>query len=156
MVTRLISKAVCKAVGTVFDWIRPGFPETVRVETTNACNARCVICPHQSMERAVQRMDDPLYERIVDECAEGGCREMHLHNFGEPLLDRHLEDPAFDYAKQAWLAACQDFFQRVAADRNRLHTGFDPMPDWTRSRSASTGQPGGVRADSLSAASSTA
>ena len=127
---RLISKAVCKAVGTVFDWIRPGFPETVRVETTNACNARCVICPHKSMERAVQRMDDRLYERIVDECAEGGCREMHLHNFGEPLLDRHLED-RIRHAKQRGVPRVKIFSNGslLSEDRARglIRAGLDEI-----------------------------
>src|SRR5262249_26804240 len=29
-------------------------------------------------------------EKIVSECAAGGCRLMHLHGFGEPLLDKQL------------------------------------------------------------------
>jgi len=88
---KLFSQAVCRAVGTSYDMMRRDFPDTVRVETTNACNARCTICPHGSMVRPVQPMDDSLYWRIVDECAEHACREMHLHNFGEPLMDRRLE-----------------------------------------------------------------
>ena len=47
MVMRLISRAVCEAVGTMFDWIPARFPtNTVRAESTNACNARCVASVH--------------------------------------------------------------------------------------------------------------
>jgi hypothetical protein len=44
------------------------------------------------MQRPIRRMDDRLFRRVVDECAESGCREIHLHNFGEPLLDPQLDD----------------------------------------------------------------
>jgi MoaA/NifB/PqqE/SkfB family radical SAM enzyme len=44
-------------------------------------------------------MDEGLFTRIIDECAANDCREVHLHNFGEPLLDRRLEDK-IRYSKQ--------------------------------------------------------
>jgi MoaA/NifB/PqqE/SkfB family radical SAM enzyme len=37
-------------------------------------------------------MPDILLEKIVEECAINRPREIHLHNFGEPLLDADLED----------------------------------------------------------------
>jgi MoaA/NifB/PqqE/SkfB family radical SAM enzyme len=42
------------------------------------------------MARPKGFMESWLFEKIVDECAEGGCRTVHLHNFGEPLLDKKL------------------------------------------------------------------
>lgn len=71
----------------------------VRLETTNACNAKCVICPHRDMRRPITTMDDGLYGRLIDQCAAAGCREVHLHNFGEPLLDKRIEE-RIAYAKQ--------------------------------------------------------
>ena len=49
------------------------------------------------MRRRVQTMSDQLFGKIVDECAieqrSGNViSEVHLHNFGEPLLDINLED----------------------------------------------------------------
>ncbi len=87
----LSSKAVCKIVGRVYDLALGRFPAVVRIETTNACNARCTICPHGDLKRPIRRMDDDLFARIIDECGACGCKEVHLHNFGEPLLDQHLE-----------------------------------------------------------------
>jgi len=87
----LCSRIVCRCVGRVFDATRGRFPAVVRIETTNACNARCVICPHKDMNRPIRQMDDALFDRILDECAAARCREIHLHNFGEPLLDKRLE-----------------------------------------------------------------
>jgi MoaA/NifB/PqqE/SkfB family radical SAM enzyme len=37
-------------------------------------------------------MPDELFEKIIDECSHNRLSEMHLHNFGEPLLDSGLED----------------------------------------------------------------
>lgn len=88
----LSSQVVCRSIGRIYDLTRGPFPPVVRIETTNACNARCVICPHQQMTRPVQHMDEALYERIIEECAAGACKEIHLHNFGEPLLDKRLEE----------------------------------------------------------------
>ncbi len=44
------------------------------------------------MKRPITAMDDALYRRLIDECAAARCREVHLHNFGEPLLDKKLEE----------------------------------------------------------------
>jgi radical SAM protein with 4Fe4S-binding SPASM domain len=85
-----LSRISCSLVGGAFDLALSRFPNTVRIETTNACNAKCVICPHRQMHRPVCNMDDALYEKIIDECSAHNCGNIHLHNFGEPLLDRNL------------------------------------------------------------------
>jgi hypothetical protein len=85
-----LSRISCSLVAGAFDLALSRFPNTVRIETTNACNAKCVICPHRQMQRPVCNMDDALYEKIIDECSAYNCGNIHLHNFGEPLLDRNL------------------------------------------------------------------
>lgn len=86
-------------LGTAMDWVRTDFPRTVRIETTNHCNAACTFCPRETIGRAKTFMDQDLFERIVDQCADGGCRLIHMHNFGEPLLDKRLPE-RIRYAKQ--------------------------------------------------------
>jgi uncharacterized Fe-S cluster-containing radical SAM superfamily protein len=95
----MLSRISCSLVGGGFDLVLSRFPNTVRIETTNACNAKCVICPHREMQRTVCRMDDALYEKIIDECSAYNCGNVHLHNFGEPLLDKDLAKRV-RYAKQ--------------------------------------------------------
>lgn len=97
-----LSKASCSLIGSMFDLALSQFPNTLRIETTNACNAKCVICPHQKMQRPVSYMDDALYNRIIDECSEYNCSSVHLHNFGEPLLDKQLSKRV-RYAKKKGL-----------------------------------------------------
>ncbi|QDY99972.2 radical SAM protein [Nitratireductor mangrovi] len=71
---------------------RADFPKIIRVETTNGCNAKCVICPHSAMERQIINMRADLFKRIVEEIRQEGLDTIHLHNFGEPLLDKNLEE----------------------------------------------------------------
>jgi hypothetical protein len=107
-IENLSSRIVCRCIGRMYDLVRGPFPAVVRVETTNACNARCVICPHRQMSRPVRQMDEALFTRIIDECAANRCKEVHLHNFGEPLLDKRLEDRV-RYAKRKGIAKVKIF-----------------------------------------------
>ncbi len=66
------------------------FPGTVRVENTNHCNANCITCTRELMKRPTGFMDMGLFRKIVDECAANRVRKLHLHNFGEPMLDKRL------------------------------------------------------------------
>ncbi len=91
MLHSLASRITCRTTGLAISLAAGSFPRTIRIECTNACNAACVICPHRRMTRPVAAMPDDLYERIVDECGRHHCHEIHLHNFGEPLLDEKLE-----------------------------------------------------------------
>lgn len=80
----------------------------MQIETTNACNARCQICPHKKMRRPIVYMDDEIYYKIIDECVENKCGNVHLHNFGEPLLDNNLPKRVY-YAKKKGLKRVKIF-----------------------------------------------
>ena len=112
------SKAVCRLAGGAMDLALNRFPPLVRIETVNACNSRCAICRHSAMGRRMQQMDQGLFEQIVDECAVWGCRDIHLHNFGEPLLDDRLEDRV-RYAKQKGIAKLTIFSNGSLLDESR-------------------------------------
>jgi len=107
-INKLSSKTTCRLVGHAYDLGLGQFPAVVRVETTNACNAKCTICPHKDLRRPITRMDDTLFGQIIDECATFGCGEVHLHNFGEPLLDKALETRV-KYAKDRGLRKVKIF-----------------------------------------------
>lgn len=124
------SQIICRSIGRVFDATRGRFPAVVRIETTNACNARCVICPHQRMNRPVRQMDEAVFRRIIDECAAWPGREVHLHNFGEPLLDKVLEERV-RYAKDKGIAKVKIFSNGslLTAERARrlIEAGLDEI-----------------------------
>jgi radical SAM protein with 4Fe4S-binding SPASM domain len=75
-------------------------------------------------------MDQGLYTQIIDESAESGCKEIHLHNFGEPLLDRHLEDK-IRYAKQQGLSKVKIFTNgsllNAARSQSLIQAGLDEI-----------------------------
>jgi MoaA/NifB/PqqE/SkfB family radical SAM enzyme len=67
-------------------------PRVVYAESTNACNASCVMCPRDEMTRPIAVMSPETFRALADECAAWGVPEMRLHNFGEPLIDPGLFD----------------------------------------------------------------
>ncbi len=68
------------------------FPKYLMVETTNACNARCVMCgvKFEAQNHAV--MEGKLFEKIASEITEHAdhVEQVALHFRGEPLLDNKL------------------------------------------------------------------
>src|SRR3989339_1145320 len=76
------------------------FPEIVHIENTNACNAKCIMCPREKMNRNIGVMDFPLFKKVVDECAaHPRLKELHLHGYGECLLEDGF-DRKVKYAKE--------------------------------------------------------
>ena len=74
-------------------------PKVLYIETTNHCNAHCIMCPHDKMERERNHMEWDLFTRIIDQCAdfEGCGLRIFLHKDGEPLMDPLLLE-RIDYA----------------------------------------------------------
>src|SRR5687768_9175114 len=71
------------------------FPALIQLQTINACNASCIMCPYPLFKKEFPRgrMDDELFEKIVGEIAE----RPEVHTFvpmlqNEPFLDRKLFD----------------------------------------------------------------
>jgi radical SAM superfamily enzyme YgiQ (UPF0313 family)/MoaA/NifB/PqqE/SkfB family radical SAM enzyme len=87
----------------------PPFPEKVMIQTTSRCNAACRFCPYPSVvdELPQGTMDEGLYRRIIDECAEhpGEVRRLLLYLMNEPLLDGELAE-RINYAKTRNPRAC--------------------------------------------------
>lgn len=74
-------------------------PQEIAIENTNACNLRCITCPHSQMKRSVGFMDKELYKRIIDECVQLKVKHVSVGGFGEPLLDPSFIDKII-YARQ--------------------------------------------------------
>ena len=69
------------------------WPSVIMIENTNSCNAQCVMCPRDTLTRKRGFMEFGLFEKIMNELA-GASRKpvVHLHGFGEPLLDPLLPE----------------------------------------------------------------
>lgn len=59
----------------------------IRIETTNQCNAHCVMCPREKLTREQGVMGMDLFKRIIDEVATYGIANVFLGGFGESMLD---------------------------------------------------------------------
>src|SRR5689334_21791024 len=57
-------------------WMKnPGtilFPKAVQVQTVNRCNAACRMCPYPytTAKEEYQEIDDALWQKIIQECAQ--------------------------------------------------------------------------------------
>ena len=64
----------------------------VRIENTNLCNAHCVMCPREKMTRSKTTMCWGLFCNLVDQAIDLGAETISVFGFGEPLLDKNLEE----------------------------------------------------------------
>ena len=72
--------------------VRLRHPE-VRYEVTDHCNADCIMCPRDlhKLGRPHGVMDLRQYKESIDQVADLGCKQVVLTGFGEPLVDKTLE-----------------------------------------------------------------
>ncbi len=66
-------------------------PPLLGIETTNICNADCIFCAYQYMERPKIIMDFDLFRKIIADYKDLGGRNIGLAvTVGDPLLDPRL------------------------------------------------------------------
>ncbi|MBX3414753.1 MAG: radical SAM protein [Pirellulales bacterium] len=126
----LLAHVTSRAMAAGMNLLLGSFPATVRIETTSRCNAACTFCPRDTMNRPKETMDDELFEKIVRECAAAKCKLLHLHNFGEPLLDKALPD-RIALAKKLGIRRVKLFSNgsllKDETARRLLHSGLDEI-----------------------------
>lgn len=77
----------------------------VRYEVTDHCNASCIMCPRDEHEHGREHgiMNQKKYEKSIDEVVSLGAKKIVLTGFGEPMLDKKLEQK-IAYAKSKGLS----------------------------------------------------
>ncbi len=108
-----------------------GFPAEIRIENTNLCNAHCVICPREKMDRPQGVMSMPLFRKVIDECAAEGCvRQVNIQGYGEPLLDPGFSEKV-RYAKSKGMPVTYTVTNASlltdALSRTVIESGLDKM-----------------------------
>ncbi len=83
--------AAAQRVGCLEDLL--AYPKYLQIETSSACNARCVMCPIDDWTRAEQLMSDEVFGKIVDDLRPhvDWIEMITLQAAGEPLIDKKLE-----------------------------------------------------------------
>jgi hypothetical protein len=98
------------------DMARSPFPRVIQLQTINACQAACKMCPYPAFKDvfARGRMDDALFDKVTDEIA----RHPEVETFvpmlqNELFLDKHI------FEKIARFKARTAYRERRAGDERR-------------------------------------
>lgn len=94
------------------------FPSEIQVQTVTTCNAACVMCPYPTVSKELphERMDEALFDSILDECAqEPGLRRIEPFLMNEAFTDNRIVD---------WIARAK---QRVPHARVTVTTNGAPL-----------------------------
>lgn len=103
----------------------------VRYEVTDHCNAVCIMCPRDKHEdgRPHGIMDLEKYRRSIDEVVALGATRVVLQGFGEPLIDKTLEQK-IAYAKEfnlnTYIITNGSLITRARA-KSLIEAGLDEM-----------------------------
>src|SRR3990172_6580910 len=74
------------------------FPFHVDLETTDACNLKCIMCVHGTSSDVKTGMVDTAFaKRLIDQLAANGCYSIKFNWRGEPSLHKDLV-PLVGYA----------------------------------------------------------
>lgn len=67
-------------------------PEVIYIETTNRCNATCIMCPHRLLKRPITDMTDNVYSKVINDLSKVDLKntQLFLHKEGEPLCDKNI------------------------------------------------------------------
>lgn len=67
-------------------------PDSLQLELTAACDARCIHCPRQEMERPMGAMSMPLFQKIITQAAELKIPRLVPNGYGEILVLKNAAD----------------------------------------------------------------
>jgi MoaA/NifB/PqqE/SkfB family radical SAM enzyme len=70
----------------------PKRPQSINVEITAICDARCIHCPREAMDRSQRQMEMALFKKLVDQAAELRVPELCPNGFGEILTMRSFDE----------------------------------------------------------------
>lgn len=65
-------------------------PESVDIESSSFCNARCIMCAHLQMTRPKGNMAWETFEKVAREAVAWEVPKLFLSGFGEAFLDKQL------------------------------------------------------------------
>ncbi|MCM1039248.1 MAG: radical SAM protein [Ruminococcus sp.] len=67
-------------------------PEVIYIETTNRCNAACIMCPHKLLKRPITDMTENIYSKVINDLSKVNLKntQLFIHKEGEPLCDKNI------------------------------------------------------------------
>lgn len=68
------------------------FPKLLSIELSGACNANCIMCPHDVMGRKKQNMSLEVLGKIIEDCKNKPLKKINLFWFGDSLCNKKFID----------------------------------------------------------------
>ncbi len=68
------------------------FPKLISLELTNACNARCIMCPRDQLSRKIGNIGMDVVEKLCADAVGRPLDKINLFGFGESLLHPRIID----------------------------------------------------------------
>ncbi|MFC1685670.1 radical SAM/SPASM domain-containing protein [Nanoarchaeota archaeon] len=86
-------------------------PTLLTIENTNACNAKCIMCPHNKMKRPVKIMSLRDFKKVVDKVMKSypKIKRLTITGFGETTADKGLVEK-IKYVNKHYPKLKIDFF----------------------------------------------
>ncbi|MFA4828536.1 MAG: radical SAM protein [Thermodesulfovibrionales bacterium] len=82
-----------KYLNLILRTIFGGLPAFVGIETQTKCNLCCEYCPNSTIKRTFREMSLEMFIKICSTLSSAGFTgALHLHGYGEPLMDNRLCD----------------------------------------------------------------
>ncbi len=66
------------------------FPKLISLELTNACNAKCVMCPRDQLTRKIGNISMDVVEMLCRDAYKKPLKKLNVFGFGESLLHPKL------------------------------------------------------------------
>jgi len=90
--TSLYKKVIKNKINKTIYNLKKNKNYNIIIETTNFCNARCIMCPHTIMKRSQKIMDEITFNKIINKIKKEGINPQAfiLNGFGEPLIDSKI------------------------------------------------------------------
>jgi len=104
-------------------------PKILQIETTNACNARCLMCPHRLMKRKQKTINLEDFKKILDNVMKNyKIERLTINGFGEPFTDKGIIEK-IKYVNQRYPKLKIDIFTNAGLltpelTENLLKTGL--------------------------------
>ncbi len=76
------------------------FPKLISLELTNACNAKCMMCPRDQLTRKTGNMSMDIVEKLCRDAYKKPLKKINVFGFGESLLHPGLIE-IIKYIKRA-------------------------------------------------------
>lgn len=127
----LYRKFIYKKIEKYTKNIKKNKKYNIIIETSNACNAKCIMCPHIKMERKQEIMSQEIFNKIIEDLKKDAINPavFILNGFGDPLTDKDIFERIKSLKKEFPDSAVKFYSNFGLADKNSINSILDSKLD---------------------------